>query len=324
MVEPGRRTLLVAATGGHLSELLELHDRVPALQQDPLWFVPESDQSVSLLEGRPTAVAPEVLPRDALAVPAASLAVDRLLRRHGIDCVVSTGAGVAVAAFAAARARGIACHYIESAARVEAPSLTGRLVQRIPGVHLWSQHAWDEPGRWRLAPSVFDGYRPVPRRGASSQRLRVLVTLGTMRFGFRRLVERVLACLPPGCETTWQTGGTDVSGLGVHAQPWLSPSDLARAARGADVVIAHAGVGSALTALGAGAWPVLVPRRRRYDEHVDDHQVQVAQALAERGLASAVEADELGVEHLLQASRQTAERVAGAHDDLRLARSRRW
>lgn len=323
MVEDGRRTLLVAATGGHLSEMVELHDRVPALQHDPLWFVPESEQSASLLEGRPTAVAPEVRPRDALAVPAATWAVDRLLRRHDVDCVVSTGAGVAVAAFIAARARGIACHYIESAARVRAPSLTGRLVERIPGVHLWSQHAWDEPGRWKLAPSVFDGYRPVPRH-ATPQSMRVLVTLGTMEFGFRRLVERVLACVPPGWEIVWQTGATDVSGLAVEAQPWLSPNELEQAARSADVVIAHAGVGSALTALGAGACPVMVPRRHRYGEHVDDHQVQVARALADRGLASAVEADELSVEHLLQAARRTAARVAHAHDDFRLQRSRRW
>ena len=320
---PGRRTLLVAATGGHLSELVELHARVPALQQEPLWFVPSSTQSSTLLQGKDVVLAPEVPPRGVLAVPAATAAVGRLLRRHDVDCAVSTGSGVAIAAFAAARARGIACHYIESAARVESPSMTGRLLQALPGVHLWTQHAWPGYGRWRLAPSVFDGYRAVPRAPRRAA-LRVVVKLGTMHFDFRRLVEQVLRGLPPAAAVLWQTGTTDVSGLRIDARPWCTPTELEASMREADVVIAHAGVGSALAALGAGACPVLVPRRRDRAEHVDDHQVQLAAGLARRGLAVAVEADDIGLEHLELAARRTAERVTGPHDHLVLQRSRRW
>ena len=39
-----------------------------------------------------------------------------------------------------------------------------------------------------------------------------------------------------------------------------------------------------------------------HGEHVDDHQIQIARELAQRGLALSVEADELTLEHLLDAA----------------------
>jgi len=314
----------VAATGGHLSELFELYGRLPTLQQEAFWFVPASEQSRTLLQGHEVAAAPDVRPRDVGALPAAFRAADHLLRTNDVDCVVSTGSGVAIAAFAAARARGIACHYIESAARVDGPSLTGRLLQGVPGVHLWSQHTWTRPGRWVTAPSVFDGFAPRERPTPPQEILRVVVTLGTMRYGFRRLVEHLLLALPAGADVLWQTGATDVSDLDIDAQPFVSPAALATLVAQADVVLAHAGVGSALTALNGGVCPVLVARRRMHREHVDDHQVQVAAALAGRGLALAVDPEQLTPEVLLDAARLGAARVTGHHDDLVLHRSRRW
>src|SRR5207249_4868749 len=61
--------------------------------------------------------------------------------------------------------------------------------------------------------------------------------------------------------------------------------DLATAMRTADVVIAHAGIGSAIAALEAGKCPILVPRSASHAEHVDDHQRQIAGELSRRGLA---------------------------------------
>lgn len=320
-----RRTLLVAATGGHLTELFELQARLPSLQQAPLWFVPDSAQSQTLLRGRDVVTAPDVEPRDVVAVPDAAVAMDRLLRVHGVDCVVSTGSGVAIPCFAVSRARGIACHYIESAARVSGPSLTGRLLRGLPGVHLWSQNNWRAPGRWRRAPSVFDGFAPEVRLRPSGATFRVVVTLGTMKkYGFRRLVERIVPALPVGCDVLWQTGATDVSGLGIEATPWVSPAQLGDALQRADVVIAHAGVGSALAALDAGLRPVLVARRAAYGEHVDDHQVQLARALGEQQLATAIEPEHITPEIVLRAALQGTGRVSGERDGMALERSRRW
>lgn len=48
-------------------------------------------------------------------------------------------------------------------------------------------------------------------------------------------------------------------------------------------VVCHAGVGTIMTALAAGKTPVVVPRLERFGEHVDDHQLQITEAFAQRG-----------------------------------------
>jgi UDP-N-acetylglucosamine transferase subunit ALG13 len=51
----------------------------------------------------------------------------------------------------------------------------------------------------------------------------------------------------------------------------------------ADLLIMHAGAGSIMHAVEAGKVPVVMPRRAAFGEHVNDHQVEFAQALAEAG-----------------------------------------
>jgi UDP-N-acetylglucosamine--N-acetylmuramyl-(pentapeptide) pyrophosphoryl-undecaprenol N-acetylglucosamine transferase len=209
---------------------------------------------------------------------------------------------VALPFFAVARARGLTCHYIESAARSQGPSVTGKMIARIPGVHRYAQYRRWAGGGWRFGGAVFDSFEAVeaPRR----DRIRsVVVTLGTYRgYEFPHLIERLLAILPPEAEVLWQTGETDVSGFGIEGREALPEKELTEAMERADVVVAHAGVGAALAALEVGKRPVLVPRRLARNEHVDDHQIQVAGELAERGLAFSVEAPDLSLDDLVAAT----------------------
>ena len=52
----------------------------------------------------------------------------------------------------------------------------------------------------------------------------------------------------------------------------------------ASVIITHAGTGSVMLALSLGRRPIVVPRYRKYGEHVDDHQQQLVETLMEDGL----------------------------------------
>src|SRR5208283_435599 len=45
------------------------------------------------------------------------------------------------------------------------------------------------------------------------------------------------------------------------------------------LLIMHAGAGSLITAVRAGKVPVVMARRLRYGEHVDDHQIELAREL---------------------------------------------
>ena len=298
-------TLLVASTGGHLKQLHRLHGRLAGVPGPFRWVTFDSAQSRSLLAGETVEFVPFVGARDPLNVLRNAPEAHRMVRDHDIRTVVSTGAAVALPFFALARARGLPCHYIESAARSEGPSATGRLISRIPGVFLYTQYPTWAGGQWNYRGSVFDSFAAEAREAPSRELRRVVVTLGTFRgYGFRRLVRRLLELLPPRVEVLWQTGDTDTSDLGVEGHYAIPDRDLTQAMREADVVVAHAGVGTALAALEVGKCPVLVPRRLAHGEHVDDHQTQIASELGARGLSRSVEADALALEDLLAAARR--------------------
>lgn len=295
-------TLLVASTGGHLKQLHQLHGRLSGIEGPFCWATFETPQSRSLLEGEAVDFVPFVGGRDPGAVARNLLHARRIFATREVDTVVSTGSAVALPFFALGRARGLDCHYIESAARSQGPSVTGKMIRRIPGVHRYAQYQrWTGPG-WGFGGAVFDSYETVtcaPREEIRS----VVVTLGTYRgYEFPRLVKRLLEILPAEAEVLWQTGETDVSRFGIEGHEALPEKRLTEAMAAADVVVAHAGVGAALAALEVGKCPVLVPRRLSHEEHVDDHQIEIAGELSERDLALWVEASELSFQDLLDAA----------------------
>lgn len=304
------RTLLAASGGGHLTQLTRLVDRLPWSTADRVWCTVDTPQSRSLLDGEEVLFVRSAAPRDGRAAMANARCIRRLLRDGDVTHAVSTGASLAVSALPLAQRAGARCSYIESAARVQGPSLSGRLLAPFRPVRRYTQHrAWAGRG-WAYAGSVLDGFGPGP---AVPPRLdRVVVSLGTQDgYGFRRLVERLVAVLSRSAEVLWQTGATDVNGLPIDARRAVPALELEAAMRDADLVVAHAGVGVALSALEAGRHPVLVPRRSAFGEHVDDHQVQIARELHGRGLAIGVEVDALERDLLLDAAgRSTVTRAA--------------
>lgn len=283
------RTLLVASTGGHLEQLWRLRARMrPALSQVE-WATFDEAQSRSLLAGEVVHHVPYIPPRGYGEVVRVMPEARRILRQGRFDRVVSTGSGIALAFLPVARALGIRAHYIESAARADGPSLTGRIVSRVPGTQSYSQYRQWADARWRYRGSLFDGYDVLPARPVPAAR-RVVVTLGTMKtYGFRRALEAVVRVLPEvlaeDAEVLWQVGVTDCAGLPVDGEVDVPAARLHTAIAEADLVIAHAGIGSCLTALDAGRCPVVLPRRQAHGEHVDDHQELIAGELDRRGLA---------------------------------------
>ncbi|MDP6381226.1 MAG: glycosyltransferase, partial [Phycisphaerae bacterium] len=63
--------------------------------------------------------------------------------------------------------------------------------------------------------------------------------------------------------------------------------EMARLIEEAEIVVAHAGVGSTLVSLSFGKIPIIFPRMcgRRPTEHVDEHQMEFASQMAKQGHA---------------------------------------
>lgn len=303
--------LLACSGGGHLKQLHELVPRLGIEGQPRLWVTFDGGLSRSLLQGEDVIYARHAVPRDAVNIAANAVQGAGVLARHRISLAISTGASPAVSYLLQTAARGIPSHYIETAARASSPSLTGRILARVPRVHTYTQYESWQSQRWTYGGSVFDSYRSAPGTAAASRGdgRRAVVSLGTAEsFGFRRLVERLLPLLREW-DVTWQTGATDVSGLSINGRDKVPHDELSAAIADADVVVSHAGTGAALTALEYGHRPVLVPRRASRHEHVDDHQVQIAEELARRGLAVHREVDDLDEEALTEAGASGVRRV---------------
>lgn len=307
-------TLLVASTGGHLKELHHLHQRLSGVEGPYRWVTFDTPQSRSLLDGEVVDFVPFVGGRDPVNVTRNLAPARRIFRDRNLDTVVSTGSAVALPFFGLARARRLRCHYIEAAARVEGPSITGRLISKIPGVHLYTQHRGWSCGRWGYGGSVFDAFeRTAPTAARENRLAKVVVALGTYRgYGFSLLIRRLLEILPPDTDVLWQTGDTDVSDFGITGHYAIPEQTLTEAMSEADVVVAHAGVGTALAAFEVGKCPLLVPRRLSRHEHVDDHQAQIVDELRGRNLATSVEADDLSYDDLLTASMSSVAMTAQA------------
>jgi UDP-N-acetylglucosamine transferase subunit ALG13 len=275
------------------------------IDSDRQWVTFDTPQSRSLVGGEEVIYLDYTGPRDVKNILRHSLVAKRLLRGgHPFSTVVSTGSGIALSFLPMGRIRGASCHYIESFTRSAGPSVTGRLLSHVPGIAVYAQYPrWATPP-WTYAGSVFDTFVAGVRARDDREMRRVVVTLGTMEdYSFRRLIERAVAVLPSDADVLWQVGCTDVSHLPIEAHRQLSARALQEAIEAADVVIAHAGCGSAVSALEAGKMPVLVPRSAADGENIDDHQLLLAEELSERGLAVVRSVEALTVEDLHLAAR---------------------
>jgi UDP-N-acetylglucosamine transferase subunit ALG13 len=67
------------------------------------------------------------------------------------------------------------------------------------------------------------------------------------------------------------------------AQRFIDPTEFRKRVESASLVIAHAGMGSIITALELGKQIIVMPRRANLGEHRNDHQVATAKRFAEQG-----------------------------------------
>ena len=135
----GMPTLLVASAGGHFDELRLLRSRLGVEPEESTWVTWDTAQTRSALGSEERIFVERCQPKDLIRVLQDSVVARRVLSGRHWDRVISTGSIVAVPFLTVARYYGVACHYIESAARVTGPSLSARILERVPGVHCYAQ-----------------------------------------------------------------------------------------------------------------------------------------------------------------------------------------
>ena len=211
------KTMMVCSGGGHLKQLFTLSSRLGVAPEDQVWITFENGLSSSLLEGREVHYAPFVAPRDLRNLWRLRSLASRVMRKQTWDRAFSTGSSPAVAVLPMAAARGAEAHYIESAARADGPSMSGRILERLGRVHTYTQYPSWQSSRWQYGGSIYDGFvaGPTTRSDAHPQGRGHGRDAGGLRL---RPAVRALVPLLADCdEVLWQTGTQDVSRWGSKA-----------------------------------------------------------------------------------------------------------
>lgn len=113
------------------------------------------------------------------------------------------------------------------------------------------------------------------------------VTVGSQKFQFNRLLQSVDSCVCSNSIITSafaQTGCCEYVPVHMQHAAFLNRNEFAQRVKDAQIIITHGGTGAIVNALKAGKPVVAMPRRVKYGEHVDDHQVQIVEQFAEVGL----------------------------------------
>lgn len=119
----------------------------------------------------------------------------------------------------------------------------------------------------------------------------ILVILGTEQFPFERLVRKmdeIAGQMLFEDEVYVQLGSCQYEPRNCAWKRYIDFGEMVDKIRAAGVVISHAGAGTTLLCLHLGKRPILVPRQKKFGEHVDDHQVSFAQMIETMGYVDVV------------------------------------
>lgn len=112
----------------------------------------------------------------------------------------------------------------------------------------------------------------------------IFVTVGNATQGFGRLLKAVDDLARGGFfgreDVFMQTGhNPEFRSTASQVQPFISLIDFQRRISEASLIISHGGC-TVFQVLRAGKVPVVMPRMKKFGEHVNDHQVSFIEALA--------------------------------------------
>lgn len=112
----------------------------------------------------------------------------------------------------------------------------------------------------------------------------IYVTLGTMFLGFERLVEAADAIADgTGEQVILQLGNATRYPAHCEWFEFLPREECLDIQRHARVIVGHAGIGTVIDALSVQRPFVVMPRLKRFNEHMNDHQLEIAEAVERRG-----------------------------------------
>ena len=119
----------------------------------------------------------------------------------------------------------------------------------------------------------------------------ILVLLGTQNNSFIRLLNAIQQNIDDGTikeRVIVQAGFTKYKSDKMEIFSKIDKEDFLKLVEEADLIISHGGVGSIISGLSRGKKVMVVPRLKKYGEHVNNHQIQIARKFEQEGFVKCV------------------------------------
>ena len=278
---------LAASAGGHIELLLGLRDTFSGYRR--VWVTTPGPRAEQLRAERERVRLVPPMDQRHLDIrnPWRSLG---LALHERPRLVVTSGAGVVATFAAASRALGARLVFVETMARVNSTSATARLLAPLSTDLFvqWPERLALSPRAHLCRPMLLDDISVGAATGGDG----TFVAVGSHSQPFDRLLRAADAAACDGvlpAPVRAQTGVTAFSPRHLEATAWIDPEQFATRIRTARHVVCHAGAGVIASALRAGRRPLVMGRRREFDEHVDDHQTDLVDALGGLGLVVSID-----------------------------------
>ena len=133
----------------------------------------------------------------------------------------------------------------------------------------------------------------------------IFVTVGTQDKEFVRLIKKIDELVTLGIikdEVIVQAGHTKYNSNNIKILNYIPFNEFNDYLKQADVIISHGGVGSILNGVKLLKPVIAVPRLYKYNEHINDHQIQIVRKMADDGYIIACE-DESELEEKINFAR---------------------
>lgn len=114
----------------------------------------------------------------------------------------------------------------------------------------------------------------------------IFVVLGTWDMPFPRPLVEIERAIESGQLTepvVVQSGKTKYTSSRMTITPFFDKAELERMYEQASVVIVQAGVGSIMLGLKKGKTVISIARLAKFDEHIDDHQLEILDVFTKQG-----------------------------------------
>jgi putative glycosyltransferase len=114
----------------------------------------------------------------------------------------------------------------------------------------------------------------------------IFVTVGTHEQQFNRLIREIDELKEEGVITSdvfIQVGFSDYQPRFCRWERFLSYDEMNNLMEKADIIITHGGPATFMNVIANGKKPVVVPRRKKFGEHVNDHQLDFCKRIVQEG-----------------------------------------